>query len=137
MQVVDIVTWKDALLGGMLIGLASALLLFSNGKIAGISGIVGGLFDAKDKLWRGMFLLGLVAGGFVVVRLDPSNTMNVWEPSYLRISLAAVLVGVGTSLGSGCTSGHGVCGISRFSRRSIVATMTFMITGFLTLWIGG
>lgn len=137
MQIVDVITWKYALLGGILIGFASALLLLSNGKIAGISGIIGGLFDAKDKLWRGMFLLGVVIGGFVVVRLDPSNTMNAWEASYLRISLAAVLVGVGTSLGSGCTSGHGVCGLSRFSKRSIVATIIFMLTGFLSRWIGG
>lgn len=137
MMMVDTVDWLPGLIGGGIIGLASALLLFANGKIAGISGIIGGLFDAKDKMWRGMFLTGLVVGGLVVVLQTPSNTMFSWQPDYFRIVLAASLVGIGTAVGSGCTSGHGVCGISRFSKRSIIATITFMTTGFLTLWIGG
>lgn len=137
MQIIEVITWKEALLGGGLIGLASALLLLVNGKIAGISGIIGGLIQGSDRGWRFMFLAGLVAGGALISFYMPQNTMITWQPSYLRLAIAAIFVGIGTALGSGCTSGHGVCGISRFSSRSIVATLTFMATGFLTLWIGG
>lgn len=138
MQIIDVVTWKEALIGGAIIGLSSSFLLLANGKIAGISGILGGIFTSKknDRLWRIMFLAGLVIGGIIIYMLAPQNTLQASIPSNSRAVIAAVLVGIGTALGSGCTSGHGVCGISRFSMRSIVATLTFMATGFLTLYFG-
>ena len=138
MTIVENITWLEALLGGGLIGLASSFLLLANGKIAGISGIIGGFLGGKkgDSLWRLMFLLGLIVGGFIISLVFRENTIVAAAPSYTRAILAGLIVGIGTALGSGCTSGHGVCGISRFSKRSIVATVTFMITGFLTLWLG-
>jgi len=138
MAIVENVTWLEALLGGGLIGLASAFLLLANGKIAGISGIIGGFVASKksDVLWRLMFLLGLVIGGFIITMVFRDNTIIASAPTYPRAIVAGLIVGIGTALGSGCTSGHGVCGISRFSKRSIVATVTFILTGFVTLWLG-
>lgn len=138
MTIVENVTWMEALIGGGLIGLASAFLLLINGKIAGVSGIISGLLVSKknDRNWRVLFIAGLIIGGLIINLLMPQNTMHAFVPSYTRSALAGLLVGVGTVLGSGCTSGHGVCGISRFSKRSIVATTTFIATGFLTLWLG-
>lgn len=138
MTIVENITWLEALVGGAFIGLASAFLLLSNGKIAGISGIVGGLFFTKkgDASWRLMFLIGLIVGGIAINLVLPQNTIATSTPSFARAALAGLIVGIGTSIGSGCTSGHGVCGVSRFSKRSIVATLTFMATGFLTMWLG-
>tara|TARA_R110000868_G_scaffold373577_2_gene637778 strand:+ start:562 stop:981 length:420 start_codon:yes stop_codon:yes gene_type:complete len=138
MTIVDQITWLEALSGGALIGLASAFLLLANGKIAGISGIAGGVLKAKsaDRAWRLLFIIGLLLGGLLTVYYTPGNTILAEVPSLARSIIAAVFVGVGTALGSGCTSGHGVCGISRFSKRSIIATMTFMIFGFITVWLG-
>lgn len=120
-----------ALIGGIFIGLAAAGMLLANGRIMGISGIVGGLLrpQTKDILWRGMFLLGMLAGGLAIPHLG----FTIMETPFDRGLAAAIggglFVGVGTALGNGCTSGHGVCGISRFSIRSIAATMTFMVLG--------
>ena len=125
-----------ALVGGALIGLAAALLLVCNGRIAGISGIVGGLLarPGGDVAWRAAFVAGLLCGGALLRVLAPATLPGgtAWSASTL---LAGVLVGVGTQLGSGCTSGHGVCGVSRGAPRSLAATATFMATGMATVWV--
>lgn len=120
--------------GGALIGLAAVLLLWLNGRIAGISGILNGVFtrDRAEISWRLMFLAGLVLGGFLYqvtagVTLIERTDFPVW-----MTVLAGLLVGYGTRLGSGCTSGHGICGIGRVSKRSIVATLVFVGVGMLT-----
>lgn len=131
----------SALAGGALIGLAASLLLLFNGRIAGISGIFSGLLlprpadraDAQELGWRAAFVGGLVVGGAVMFALKPQLFAVTYDRSLLTIAVAGLVVGFGVRLGSGCTSGHGVCGISRFSRRSIVATVTFIATGALTV----
>src|SRR5215211_1176977 len=126
-----------ALLGGALIGLASMLLMMLAGRIAGISGILGGCFTlaAGDKVWRLAFIAGLilapVAGGLLGYPL-PAPQMPA---SWVTIAVAGLLVGFGTRLGGGCTSGHGVCGIARVSPRSIAATIVFMVTAVITVAI--
>lgn len=124
------------LLGGALIGLAAALLLLANGRVAGISGILGNLLRPApgDVLWRAMFLLGLIGTGALALRLQPA-AFSAQERPLLLVAAAGLLVGFGTRLGSGCTSGHGVCGVSRLSPRSIAATMTFMATGAATVYV--
>ncbi len=125
------------LFGGALIGLAASLLLLWNGRIAGISGMVGGLFRpaAGEVAWRFTFLVGLLAGGVVLSIVYPV-ALEVRVPAPLgMVALAGLLVGYGTRLGNGCTSGHGVCGVSRLSPRSLVATATFMLTGALTVYV--
>ena len=124
------------LAGGALIGLSASLLLLLNGRIAGISGIVGGLLAPQrgDVAWRGFFLAGLLSGGGVLLMLRPEVFGTAPVPSAL-VLLAGVLVGFGTRLGGGCTSGHGVCGISRFQKRSMVATLTFLLTGGLAAYL--
>lgn len=125
------------LLGGALIGLAASLLLILNGRIAGISGIVAGLLRpvAGEVAWRVAFLGGLFAGGVALSVADPV-ALEVGVPAPLgMIALAGLLVGYGTRLGNGCTSGHGVCGVSRLSPRSLVATATFILTGALTVYL--
>lgn len=124
-----------SLLGGVLVGLGASLLLFCNGRVAGVSGIVGGvLFPSRaDLRWQGAFVLGLLAGGATMrIALPQAFAITVPEPGVLVV-VAGLLVGFGTRLGGGCTSGHGVCGISRGSTRSVVATLAFMATGFLTV----
>ena len=125
-----------ALAGGALIGLAAALLLWMNGRIAGISGILGGLLrPAKgDSGWRLAFLLGL-AGAPLVYRLFTALPEVRVDAGYGALVLAGLLVGAGTRYGSGCTSGHGVCGISRLSPRSLAATAAFMGAGFVTVLV--
>ncbi len=128
------------LLGGMLIGAAAVLLLSTLGRIAGISGIIGNLLplprvNASFEMgWRLAFLLGLITVG-VVARLvyPPALTDNAVSTSTLTLVVAGLLVGFGTRLGSGCTSGHGVCGVSRLSPRSLIATVTFITFGALTV----
>ena len=124
------------LVGGALIGLSASLLLLFNGRIAGISGIVGGLLQPcpGDVAWRGFFLSGLLAGGGVLFTLRPELFGAAPVPSAV-VLIAGLLVGFGTRLGGGCTSGHGVCGISRFERRSVVATLTFLLTGGLAAYV--
>ncbi|MEJ7728416.1 MAG: YeeE/YedE thiosulfate transporter family protein [Polyangiaceae bacterium] len=131
-----------ALLGGMLIGLSAAVLLVLTGRIAGISGVVGGLMrpgrDAAapdDKRWRLAFFVGLLVGGALLRVLYPAAFGGAVSRSMPALAVAGLLVGFGSRLGNGCTSGHGVCGVSRFSRRSIAATMTFIATAALTVWV--
>ena len=126
----------SALIGGLLIGSAAALMLLLKGRIAGISGIVGGLLQPSqgDTSWRGLFILGMMAAPLVLLaagRLPQMTTVA----SDRTLVLAGLLVGFGTRLGSGCTSGHGVCGLARRSKRSLVATLVFMASGALTVWI--
>lgn len=121
-------------LGGVLIGLSAAMVMLFQGRIAGISGIFGGLLrrDSGDTRWRLAFVLGLLVGGLGLSLAVPSFFAVEIHRSPLALVLAGLCVGFGTRMGGGCTSGHGVCGISRFSRRSIVATVTFMAVGGLT-----
>lgn len=126
----------SALIGGVLLGLASALFVLLNGRILGISGIVGGLLRprAGDVGWRLAFVLGmLVAPG--VYWLFAGATAPRIDASWGMVVAAGLLVGVGTRYGSGCTSGHGVCGLSRLSPRSLVATLAFMGAGFITVFL--
>jgi uncharacterized membrane protein YedE/YeeE len=122
----------SALAGGALIGLAASVLLVASGQVAGVSGVVGGLLAprAGDRIWRALFLIGLVGAGFALSMLLP-GAMTAAPRSLGWVAVAGVLVGVDTRLGSGCTSGHGVCGISRLAPRSLVATATFVATGVL------
>lgn len=125
----------SALIGGMLIGLAASLLLLLNGRIAGISGMFHGGLRTHAQPWQWLFLLGLVLGTVLYNSL-PETTNSVRQGFPMPILLlAGLLVGFGTRLGSGCTSGHGICGISRRSLRSALATLAFMLTGFLTTWL--
>ena len=126
-----------SIIGGLLIGLASLLLMLSLGRIAGISGIAyRALFSMRSETWTLCFVLGLVTGpvmmlGFTAVQV-PDFTLG-----WLETLLGGLLVGIGTRLGSGCTSGHGVCGIGRGSMRSVIATLVFMVTGMLTVGLIG
>jgi len=135
------VNWTDftpwtALGGGLLIGLAAALFVLFNGRIAGISGIVGGLLRPAqgDRGWRIAFLLGLVAAPLVYTLAAPLPAMRI-DAGTSTLIAAGLLVGVGTRYGAGCTSGHGVCGLARGSVRSLAATLAFMGAGFATVFI--
>jgi uncharacterized membrane protein YedE/YeeE len=127
-----------ALSGGALIGAAAALLLMTHGRIAGISGIVGSLLPptAHDRGWRLAFVGGLLAAGAIGAWIAPS-AVGASVRGLPLVVVAGLLVGFGTRLGSGCTSGHGVCGLSRWSTRSLVAVVTFMATGAVTASIVG
>lgn len=131
-------TWVLAAIGGVMIGAASALLLLAHGRIAGISGIAGGIVQraTPDRVWRVAFIAGLIAAGLVSAVVAPA-AIGAPVRSPLAITVAGLLVGFGTRLGGGCTSGHGVCGLSRGSARSLVAVAVFMITGALTAVIVG
>lgn len=124
--------WIDALLGGLLIGAAAVVLLYGNGRIAGISGIAADVVsgDAGEGAWRVAFLAGLLAPAFVFGTPDVVFAGNLpW------LAASGLLVGIGTRVGSGCTSGHGVCGLSNFSVRSLVATATFMAVAIATVYL--
>lgn len=132
-----------ALLGGVLIGVASSALLLANGRIAGVSGILGrSLFAATGDLgWRSAFLLGLPLGAWLTGLVAPATSVLTITDSTPLLVAGGLLVGFGTQIGSGCTSGHGICGISRGSRRSFVATAIFMAVAMVTVfvvrhWIG-
>lgn len=127
----------SALVGGVLIGLASGAVLVFQRRIAGISGICGALLSPVrgDVAWRVAFTVALVATGLVLARVVPAQLDLSALPSLGLVAVAGVLVGFGTRLGNGCTSGHGVCGIARLSRRSIVATLTFMATAAATVFV--
>ena len=129
-------TPASAVMGGVLIGLSATLLLLANGRIAGISGIANGLFtrSAGDKAWRAFFLLGLVMGAGSYVTLFGLN-FEIPQRELPMLLIAGLLVGFGTRLGNGCTSGHGVCGIARLSIRSLVATGVFLVTAIVTVWV--
>lgn len=129
-------TPMTALAGGALIGVASAMFVLFNGRIAGITGILGGLLRPKlrDIGWRLAFIIGLVAAPFIWLLFAPLPAIQI-DASNNLLAIAGLIVGIGTRYGSGCTSGHGVCGISRLSPRSIVATLAFMATGVITVYI--
>lgn len=127
------------LVGGVIIGVASTMMLALNGRITGISGILGGALKkvTANDYWRVSFVLGLIFGG-VVLYIVASGLFNYeFENSMVEMVIAGLLVGYGTRLGSGCTSGHGVCGLPRFSPRSILATITFMGVAIVTVFIRG
>jgi uncharacterized membrane protein YedE/YeeE len=126
-----------SLAGGILIGLSAAAMLWFDGKIAGVSGIVAGILRParNDWLWRACFVGGLVAGGFIMRLVEPAAYAFTISRSTGAIIVAGIAVGFGTRLGNGCTSGHGVCGVSRLSARSMVATGTFLVTGAVTVFV--
>ena len=125
-----------SLAGGILIGIAAALLVLLNGRVAGISGIVGGLLAPRhdDIAWRVAFLAGLLLSPLMLMSLGNLPAPRI-DAGLGTLALAGLLVGVGTSYGSGCTSGHGVCGLARLSPRSLVATLAFMGAGIVTVFI--
>lgn len=124
-----------ALLGGMLLGLSAAILMLFSGKVAGISGIVNGLIQPKkgDTAWRAAFIITMILSAVFIAPFD-INLPLVSTDSYLLIALAGLLVGVGTRLGNGCTSGHGIVGMGRFSMRSIIATVVFMLSAIVVVY---
>jgi uncharacterized protein len=126
----------SALAGGLLLGLASALLILLSGRILGISSIVGDLLRAprSDRGWRFAFLTGLVTAPWVYSQFHALPAVRI-DAGWATLVVAGLLVGIGTRYGAGCTSGHGVCGLSRLSARSLVATLTFMGTGFATVFV--
>lgn len=126
----------SAVLGGILIGLATALLLLANGRVAGISGILGGLLRPArgDMAWRGAFLAGLFVAPIVWLVAGTMPPAQIDHPVRV-LALAGLLVGIGTRFGSGCTSGHGVCGVARWSPRSLVATACFLLAGAATVYV--
>lgn len=127
----------SALIGGLLIGGAATLTLWANGRIAGISGILSGVIvpGSSDRVWRILFVIGMLAGAiaYVVTRGEPAELELQVGP--VGAIIAGLLVGFGTRLGSGCTSGHGICGLARFSRRSFTATLVFMATAIVTVFV--
>ena len=132
----NVIPW-ESLFGGILLGVSATVLLLVNGKVAGISGIMNGIMSPKkgDYSWRLLFAVGMIAGGLISVLM-----LGVAVPSTANLSLgmviaAGLLVGIGTRLGNGCTSGHGICGMGRLSKRSIVATCVFMAVAGLTVFV--
>ncbi len=132
----NVFTPASALLGGALIGLAAGMFALLNGRIAGISGVLGGLLRPQvgDIAWRAAFVLGLVGAPLVYALLAVLPAPQI-EAGYGALVTAGLLVGVGTRYGSGCTSGHGVCGLSRLSPRSLAATLAFMGVGFVIVFV--
>ena len=135
------IAWNEftpgsALAGGALIGLAAAMFVLLNGRVAGISGVIGGLLMPVkgDVAWRAVFVLGLVGAPWVYALFAALPQPRI-DASYAALVVAGLLVGVGTRYGSGCTSGHGVCGLARLSPRSLVATVAFMAAGFATVFV--
>ncbi len=126
-----------ALLGGLLIGSAATLTLWANGRIAGISGILSGVIvpRGRDAIWRLLFVLGLLSGALAYALLRGQPTPLDLQVGPGLTIVAGLLVGFGTRLGSGCTSGHGICGLARFSRRSFTATLTFMLVAIITVFV--
>lgn len=125
-------------LGGVMIGCAAWILILFCGRIAGISGIIGGVLSAgsPDRGWRLVFLIGITASPLLYGLVHTLPVIEV-STSWPVLIIAGLLVGIGTRYGSGCTSGHGVCGLSRLSPRSLVATLTFMGVAFITVWLMG
>ena len=119
------------LTGGILIGIAASMMLLFNGKVAGVSGIFGGMLfqQGEERAWQLSFIAGLIAGGILLYIINAEFFENSSGRGLLTATIAGLLVGIGTRVGGGCTSGHGVCGIGRLSGRSIVATVTFVVAG--------
>jgi len=134
------IPWMS-LFGGMLLGLSAALLMLFSGKIAGISGAIGGLLNPQkhESSWRAAFLTGMILSLLIVTPLG-FTLPDISDKNILLVSFAGFLVGFGTRLGNGCTSGHGIVGMGRFSKRSIYATCAFMVTAiavvFIRRWLG-
>ncbi|MCU8489170.1 YeeE/YedE family protein [Vibrio vulnificus] len=131
-----VVPW-ESLAGGILLGISALTMLLVNGKVAGISGILTGLLTPKsrDFAWRLMFVIGMVSGGALAVTFGAASASVALPTSGVLIAAAGLLVGIGTRLGNGCTSGHGICGIGRLSKRSIVATAIFMAVAAMTVFV--
>jgi uncharacterized protein len=125
----------SAAIGGALIGLSAVLLMLFNGRIAGVSGILGGLLNSQisDRAWRVAFIVGLIAAPVAAGLAGYAVPMPKLPGSYVTVAIAGLLVGFGTRMGSGCTSGHGICGIARLSPRSIAATMIFMTSAIVVV----
>ena len=125
------------LAGGILIGIAASMMLMFSGRIAGVSGIFGGMLfqQGKERAWRLSFITGLIAGGILLYAINAEIFENSSGRGLLAVNIAGLLVGIGTRIGGGCTSGHGVCGIGRLAVRSIVATVTFVFAGIVTVAI--
>lgn len=131
------------ILGGALIGLSATILLMFHGKVAGISGIFNGVMTGEALSWRGPFLIGLLASGVMMLTMgelfgfsaDFNPFVNTVPRSMGVTAFAGLLVGFGTKLGNGCTSGHGICGLGRASKRSLTATMSFMVTGAIAAYV--
>ncbi len=136
-QTMHNVTPYSALAGGALIGLAASLLLLTHGRVCGISSLLGGLLrtGSDARTVRVSFVAGLLVGGCALRVVHPAAFASSWTPSLIVAIPAGLLVGFGTQLGSGCTSGHGICGISRLSVRSMVATGVFILTGCVTVFL--
>lgn len=128
----------ESAIGGVVIGAAASMLILFCGRVAGISGILGGVLSRanNNKGWRIAFLLGMVLSPVLWRLVAPLPAVSI-TASWPMLVVAGLLVGVGTRYGSGCTSGHGVCGLSRLSVRSLVATLTFMAAAFITVWLVG
>jgi len=126
----------SALIGGVIIGIAAAMLALLNGRVAGISGIIGGLLRPSfpDVTWRAAFVAGLLAAPVLYATIATLPPIGVESGDPVLVS-GGLLVGVGSRYGAGCTSGHGVCGLSRLSLRSVVATVVFMLAGFATVYV--
>lgn len=123
--------------GGLLIGIATAILILFNGRIAGVSGILGRALNGgivRDNLWRIAFVMGIIAAP-AIWQIWVGEIEIIIQTNALWLMVAGLLVGVGTSYGSGCTSGHGICGLSRLSMRSLIATLSFMVSGMVTVYI--
>jgi uncharacterized membrane protein YedE/YeeE len=125
----------QSIIGGLIIGIAVSLLLLLNGKVLGVSGILGELFNhpLSKNYWRLFFVLGLLISPLIYSIVHPIPLIEI-SSNKLLIIVAGLLVGFGSRLGSGCTSGHGVCGVARLSVRSLIATMTFIFFGFITVY---
>ena len=121
--------------GGILIGISASIMLLFSGRIAGVSGIFGGMLfqQGKERAWRLSFITGLIGGGILLYAINAEFFENSSGRGLLAVNIAGFLVGIGTRIGGGCTSGHGVCGIGRLSVRSIVATVTFVFAGMLAV----
>ncbi len=130
-------TWLVAFAGGVLIGLAATLLLWLNGRVAGVSGILNGVIFTKssDVAWRIAFLIGLVASAGAYMAFVPDAPLPRTDYTRAGLIIAGLLVGFGTRMGNGCTSGHGVCGLGRFSMRSLAAVLTFMATAIAATFV--
>ncbi len=130
------VPW-ESLFGGMLLGLSAMLLMLINGKIAGISGVCTGILLPRNHEfpWRVAFAIGMVTGGFAIYKFTDIAVPQSLEFSTWHLAIAGLLVGIGTRLGNGCTSGHGICGIGRLSPRSIAATCVFMFVAGVTVFV--
>ncbi|EJA7359727.1 YeeE/YedE family protein [Vibrio alginolyticus] len=126
------VPWMS-LLGGIIVGVSAITLMLFTGKTAGISGILNGAVESADRVWRIVFLIAMVLGGLFAVHVLGGHVPDQYSGDLILVIVAGLLVGVGTRIGNGCTSGHGICGIGRFSIRSVVATCTFMATAMLTV----